>query len=71
MEPVHVHVAEGKPTPNGTKIWLAKSGGVLLGANTAKIPKNQLQIIMEVIKARRMEIETLWLKKIGEISYYC
>ena len=26
-EPIHVHVAKGKPTPNATKIWLTKSGG--------------------------------------------
>lgn len=25
-EPIHVHVAKGKPTPNATKIWLTRSG---------------------------------------------
>ena len=24
-EPVHVHVAQGKPQKNGTKIWITKS----------------------------------------------
>ena len=28
-EPIHVHIAKGKPTPNATKIWLTKSGGCI------------------------------------------
>lgn len=30
LEPVHVHVAEGKPTPNGTKVWITRKGRTLL-----------------------------------------
>lgn len=30
-EPIHVHIAKGKPTPNATKIWLTKSGGCIFG----------------------------------------
>ncbi|MBS4984786.1 DUF4160 domain-containing protein [Hungatella hathewayi] len=25
-EPIHVHIAKGKPISNGTKLWLTKSG---------------------------------------------
>ena len=24
LEPVHIHLAEGKPVPNATKIWITK-----------------------------------------------
>lgn len=26
LEPVHVHIAKGVPSPNATKIWITKSG---------------------------------------------
>ena len=26
LEPIHVHIAEGKPLPNATKIWITKDG---------------------------------------------
>ena len=26
LEPIHVHVAEGSPAPNATKIWITRSG---------------------------------------------
>ena len=29
-EPVHVHVAKGRPSPSATKIWLTCNGGCLL-----------------------------------------
>ena len=30
LEPVHVHIAKGVPSPNATKIWITKSGKCLL-----------------------------------------
>ncbi len=35
LEPIHVHVAEGKPAKNGTKIWLTKAGGCILQNNNS------------------------------------
>lgn len=26
LEPIHVHVSEGSPVPNATKIWITSSG---------------------------------------------
>lgn len=71
LEPIHVHIAEGTPSQNATKIWITKSGRALLAMKETKIPKRQLRIMMDVIEARHKEIEKLWLKKFGEISYYC
>lgn len=28
LEPIHVHVAQGSPSPNSAKIWIQKSGNV-------------------------------------------
>ena len=27
VEPVHVHITEGKPSPNTTKVWITEAGG--------------------------------------------
>ena len=71
LEPIHVHVARGKPAKNATKIWLTKAGGCLLQNNRSAIPERQLRIIMQVVSARHAEIATKWLETFGEISYYC
>lgn len=38
-EPIHVHIAKGKPTSNGTKIWLTRTGGCILASNGSDISK--------------------------------
>ena len=30
LEPIHVHVAQGSPSPNSAKIWITKSGQIIL-----------------------------------------
>lgn len=42
-EPIHVHVSKGKPTSNGTKIWLTRTGGCILASNGSN---NKIQGIM-------------------------
>lgn len=71
LEPVHVHVAEGRPVKNGTKIWLTKSGGCILQHNQSCIPERQLRIIIQIISARHSEIVSKWMETFGEIRFYC
>jgi hypothetical protein len=44
LEPIHVHVAEGKPVANGTKIWITEKGRALLANNAARIPQAKLTV---------------------------
>ena len=71
LEPIHVHISLGVPSENGTKVWLTGAGGTLLANNDSRIPARRLRIIMEIIEARHEEIERLWFKKFGVVSYYC
>lgn len=71
LEPVHVHVAEGVPSPNATKIWITRSGKCLLCHNNSKIAAKKLKYIQEIIEARSEEIIYKWFETFGEISYYC
>lgn len=71
LEPIHVHVAQGKPVKNATKIWITKSGGCYLENNNSNIPSHVLNNIMKILEARSSEIIEKWKKFFGKISYYC
>ena len=71
LEPVHVHVSEGVPKQNATKIWITKSGNCYLCNNNSQIPQHTLRNIMRIIEARYVEIIKKWYNFYGEISYYC
>lgn len=51
LEPVHVHVAEGSPQPNATKIWITRTGKCLLANNNSNIPTKTLRNIMRIIES--------------------
>ncbi|MCD8046208.1 MAG: DUF4160 domain-containing protein [Clostridiales bacterium] len=71
LEPIHVHVSEGVPSENATKIWITKSGKCLLCNNNSHIPQRKLRDIMDVLEARHSEIEKKWYGYFREIRYYC
>lgn len=71
LEPIHVHVAEGRPKVNGTKIWITSSGKCLLENNNSQIPEKALSNIIRVIEARSDEIIEKWKEHFKEIRFYC
>ena len=71
LEPIHVHVAEGSPVPNATKIWITKGSRRLLCNNNSRIPEKTLRNIMRIIESQSQVVIDLWIKYFGEISYYC
>lgn len=71
LEPVHVHVAEGRPQANGTKVWITSSGKCLLENNNSDIPQSKLRNILRVIEARSEDIIEKWKSFFGEARFYC
>lgn len=71
LEPVHVHMATGRPSANGTKVWITSKGKALLCNNNAKIPPAMLRLLLRVIEANSEEIIGKWLAHFGQISYFC
>ena len=71
LEPIHIHIAEGKPIANSTKIWITKSGKCLLCNNNSKIPTHILKNIMRIIETQSNYIIEKWYDFFGEITYYC
>lgn len=64
LEPVHVHVVKGKPTPEATKIWITKDGAMI--EENKGIPKQDLKKIIKFINENKLEIIGRWLDNFGE-----
>lgn len=71
LEPVHVHIAQGAPGPDATKIWITRRGKCMLCHNRSQIPDFILRNIMPVIEARSEAVTEAWRSFFGEVRYYC
>ncbi len=71
LEPIHVHIAEGVPSKNGTKVWITHDGGALLCNNNSKIPRRVLNLLLRAIEANSQMIIQSWEKHFEEIQFYC
>lgn len=71
LEPVHVHVAEGRATANATKIWISSTGKALLCNNQSKIPPQDLRRLIRIIEANSNMIIEKWVAQFGELRYFC
>ena len=71
LEPIHVHVCQGVPNGNATKIWITKAGQCYLCNNNSKIPERTLRNIIKIIEARSSEVIEKWFAHFGQITYFC
>ena len=71
LEPIHVHIAEGKVTPNATKVWITSTGKTLLCNNNSGISERILHRLMKVLEANSQKLIEDWIKHFDEISYFC
>ena len=71
LEPVHVHIAEGKASANATKLWITSTGKVILCNNNSKMPEKILRKLMRLIEANTERIIEEWIEHYGEIRYFC
>lgn len=71
LEPIHVHVCQGVPNADATKIWITRTGKCYLSHNHSRIPKQILRNIMRIIEGRNDEIVKKWLATFDQISYFC
>ena len=71
LEPVHVHIAEGKATANATKIWITSSGKALLCNNNSRVNQKMLNNMIRYVEANSGIIINKWYSQFGEIRYYC
>ncbi|MDR0804672.1 MAG: hypothetical protein LBN42_02660 [Oscillospiraceae bacterium] len=62
LEPIHAHISENNPSPNGTKLWVGNKGKVRLVHNNSQIPEHDLTKLMDEISKRHNEIIASWFK---------
>ena len=72
-EPIHVHIAKGKPSPNATKIWLTCTGQCVVANNDSRIPQSDLKELLDVISAQFFMICRKWKEHfcVEEIQFFC
>lgn len=71
LEPIHVHISEGRATANATKLWITRSGKCILCNNNSKIPDKLLKKLIRVVEANSTDIINEWINRFGEIRYFC
>lgn len=71
VEPVHVHVSQGTPYENSTKIWITSTGKCSVANNKSNIPAKTLGNIVRLLESQYMEILSLWKETFGELRFYC
>lgn len=71
LEQVHVHIAQVRPGPDATKIWITRSGRCLLQNNNSHIPERELRYLIKIIEGRSASIINKWNDTFHETSYFC
>ena len=71
LEPVHVHIAQGAPKANATKVWITSRGKCLLANNNSNIDPRILRNMIRIVEARSDEVVRQWQDCFGETSFYC
>ncbi len=71
LEPVHVHIAEGRATSDATKLWITSTGKVIVCNNNSQIPDRVLRKMIRVIEGNSEYIKDKWIELFGEIKYFC
>ena len=72
LEPIHVHVAEGNPRKDGTKIWITQSGKTIVAHNKSDISPRELRKLQRIIESNVDIIVQKWYEHFeGELRYFC
>lgn len=70
LEPIHVHITDGRPTGEATKIWITSAGKALLCHNKSKIPDRILNRLLRIVEANSAAFQKEWQEHFGEIRFY-
>lgn len=72
LEPIHVHISNGIPNAEATKVWITQNKRALIAnPNDKRISAKVLNRLVEMIEAQSDDIISAWIERFGEISYYC
>lgn len=60
LEPIHIHISEGKPTEGATKYWINSDGTIEQANNNSNIPKKDLNKIEKALLPYIDDIVEFW-----------
>ena len=68
-----MRVSKGRPSENGTKLWLTKGGTCILAHNKAQIPNHDINELQMLIAAQYFYICAQWKDffEVDDICFYC
>ena len=69
-EPIHFHIAQGRPSENATKIWILRNHSFKLANNNSQVPPGVLRHILAVMQVSVDEYEALWLNYQHSVKYF-
>ena len=56
IEPIHIHIMEGRPTAYATKLWITSTGKLIVANNNSKISKVVLGRLIRTVHGTRVPI---------------
>ena len=71
LEPVHVHISEGRATSAATTFWITSTGKVIICNNNSQIPEKVLKRLARLVEANSTEIINEWMERFGETRFFC
>ena len=71
LEPVHVHISEGRATPTATKFCITSTGKVIVCNNNSRIPEQILKRLIRVVEANSSEIINEWRECFEDVRFFC
>jgi hypothetical protein len=71
LEPVHVHVSKGVPSPHATKIWITQAGKAMVAYRSPDMSRSDLRKVVWMIEANVDTVREKWLEYFDELRYYC
>ncbi|MBW3092274.1 DUF4160 domain-containing protein [Bifidobacterium sp. 82T10] len=69
-EPVHVHVARGRQSPNAAKFWILENGDVLLDGVGNGMTAKELRGITEFLRSVSPDIVVSWQEVFGYVRFH-
>ena len=69
-EPIHVHVAKGRQSPNAVKFWILENGDVLADRNTTGMTVKELRGITDFLRSVSPDIVRSWQEVFGYVRLY-
>ena len=71
LEPIHVHISEGRATNAATKLWITSTGKVIVCNNNSRIPERILKRLIRVVEANSSEIINEWRECFEDVRFFC